>query len=305
MKKYLISFLVLIISGFVYGQEPELDKLEMLYDQGHYKKVYRKSKKLLNQPYYDYSALPDLYASLSLFQLIRDEKYTKRNPKALDEAEEYFQNFVNEDVSNKAYQMHIHEIYELQTYLAKTSLALRDKGDTQISARYSGIVNRLFKDEYTVEEITIKETPTTNQNKEDNEEVSTSVNSKNRDEVIQYAEQFLGIKYKYGSVDPKKGFDCSGFTSHVMKKFNYYLPRSSKDQDSKIEKVKRKKVQKGDLVFFGNPSIHHVGIVHDVLPNGDITMIHASTSLGISIVNIDQSSYWSPRLKSFGRVIKD
>lgn len=45
-------------------------------------------------------------------------------------------------------------------------------------------------------------------------------------QLLDYASQFKGTRYRSGSSSPK-GFDCSGFTSFVFKKFGYDLNRSS------------------------------------------------------------------------------
>ena len=306
MKRFL-PLILFLLSFSALGQDPKLDRLEMYYDQGHYKMVYRKAKRLLNKPFYDYSALPDFYAALSQFQLARDDKKFRE---AFDEAEANFQRFLDEDVDGKTYTMHIHEVQQLQYDLAQMSLSFKNQNKTSQAAYIDGIIKRLFKDGKTAEEIAtthVNNTPPDNDKTpvKDKEPKENTTSSGTRDDVIKYAEEFMGIPYKYGSQDPKKGFDCSGYTSFVLQKYNYYLSRSSKDQYNNVKKIKRNKVKKGDLVFFGNPGIHHVGLVHEVHKNGEITMIHASSSLGISLVNIDQSTYWSPRIKAFGRVIQD
>src|SRR5689334_1669693 len=47
------------------------------------------------------------------------------------------------------------------------------------------------------------------------------------DELITYAQTFKGVRYKYASADPVKGFDCSGFVLYVFKHFHVNVPRSS------------------------------------------------------------------------------
>ena len=49
------------------------------------------------------------------------------------------------------------------------------------------------------------------------------------DSIIEYAKQYIGLKYRYGSTNPT-GFDCSGFVGHVFSHFGYKLGRSSSDQ---------------------------------------------------------------------------
>ncbi len=77
--------------------------------------------------------------------------------------------------------------------------------------------------------------------------------------VINYAYQFLGTPYVWGGGTPS-GFDCSGFTSYVYRNFGVSLPRVSRDQASAGRKVAYADLQAGDLVFFGDGSISHVGI---------------------------------------------
>ena len=85
-----------------------------------------------------------------------------------------------------------------------------------------------------------------------------------RQEIVDYAKTFLGVKYVYGGSSPK-GFDCSGFTKYVFAHFNISLQRTSSAQYStSVTKISKSELQAGDLVFFsssaGSSSIGHVGI---------------------------------------------
>ncbi|WP_051633465.1 C40 family peptidase [Bacillus sp. UNC41MFS5] len=86
----------------------------------------------------------------------------------------------------------------------------------------------------------------------------TVTNSGDADALIAYAKQFLGVKYVWGGTTPN-GFDCSGFTSYVFRHIGISLPRVSRDQQDVGTSISPYNVQKGDLVFRGNPA-HHVGI---------------------------------------------
>jgi cell wall-associated NlpC family hydrolase len=123
-------------------------------------------------------------------------------------------------------------------------------------------------------------------------------------QAIDFAKNYLGTKYRFGGNTPQEGFDCSGFTRYVMDKVDVKLPRTSRSQEDEGQKVKLKKVQPGDLVFFRRTPIgkvFHVSIVLDNTGEG-IRVIH-STSRGVVIDNITQSSYWSPKISSARRVI--
>lgn len=118
-----------------------------------------------------------------------------------------------------------------------------------------------------------------------------------RQEVIDFAQQFVGTKYRYGGRDPQKGFDCSGFTRYVLGNFEVPLSATSGSQASEGKKVKTNKVQAGDLVFFKRSSggrVFHVALVIGNDRDG-LKVIH-STSRGVVVDNITASSYWAPKL---------
>ncbi|WP_066259252.1 C40 family peptidase [Neobacillus drentensis] len=83
-------------------------------------------------------------------------------------------------------------------------------------------------------------------------------NSGDVDEMIAYAKRYLGVPYVWGGTSPN-GFDCSGFTQYVFRSIGISLPRVSRDQQDVGTAISPYNVQKGDLVFRGNPA-HHVGI---------------------------------------------
>ena len=319
LRLLIIAFVILVFSFEGKAQDRKIDQLEILFDQGHYRRTLRKANRLLDKPDYDYSSVPKLFKSLSLFKLTQDDHYRKKNPEAFDEAVRNFEIFIHQDVNGYAYSAHRDKILEVQVNLAQRSLKLKNKGQTAEAKAIEEIINKLFKDKKTLEELAMlpfinKEVddakeefikPEKGKDKEKEKDKDEKIISKSgsRDEIIDYAKKYLGVKYKYGGTD-KKGFDCSGYTGFVMKEFDIFLPRTSGDQYQTVKKIKKNKVKKGDLVFFGGRNINHVGIICSE-PGEQLHMIHASTSIGISIVNIEQSSYWKPRIKGYGRVIND
>ncbi len=92
--------------------------------------------------------------------------------------------------------------------------------------------------------------------------------------LVDFAKKFQGVKYAWGASSPK-GFDCSGFTSYVLKNFGVKLDHQASKQFNTGTKIERSKLWPGDLVFFqtGRTSVGHVGIYI-----GDDKFIHASTS---------------------------
>ncbi|NND94593.1 MAG: C40 family peptidase [Flavobacteriales bacterium] len=121
-------------------------------------------------------------------------------------------------------------------------------------------------------------------------------------ELIASAQMHLGVPYRYGGSD-RSGFDCSGFVQHVFNKAGFSLPRTSSEQSKSGKKVSLKELEPGDLIFFSHRGIKidHVGIVTST--SGDqIEMIHSSSSSGIVITNVSQSSYWRKRLRKARRI---
>ena len=111
------------------------------------------------------------------------------------------------------------------------------------------------------------------------------------------AKKYIGSKYRYGSCDASKGFDCSGLVYHVAKSHSIELPRSSSSMASAGAQIPWKKAEPGDLIFFGEGSrINHVGIV-DKNKGDELWIIHSSSSLGVVREDILTSDYWKRRVK--------
>lgn len=85
--------------------------------------------------------------------------------------------------------------------------------------------------------------------------------TKTLDEVIALSYQFIGLPYTWGGVS-SYGFDCSGFVQAMFKQMGILLPRDAFLQaDSPlVTPVDRADLIPGDLVFFGETKITHVGI---------------------------------------------
>jgi cell wall-associated NlpC family hydrolase len=81
------------------------------------------------------------------------------------------------------------------------------------------------------------------------------------EQVVHYAENFIGTPYVWGGTSPTSGFDCSGFTQYVYAHFGIEIARNTYSQITYGYEVPKGQLQLGDLVFFGNGDIpHHVGI---------------------------------------------
>ena len=80
--RIITGFFILFCFCNLYSQVSQFDKLEQLYDQAHFKSVYRKSKVLIDNPEFDYSLVPLYYKSISTLQLLRNDRWRKSHNEA-------------------------------------------------------------------------------------------------------------------------------------------------------------------------------------------------------------------------------
>jgi cell wall-associated NlpC family hydrolase len=292
-----ILFLFIFIGFNSFSQDKKIDKLEVLYAQKHYTKVLRKSNALLANPEYDYSGMPSFYKSLALFKLSKDQVWFKRHNNSITEAIKLYQSVLEFKESNHYIEAHYFEVADLKFYLIELAKNMSQLGYEKESKQ----IKKFLETEFKKIKGYYKPRPDKENSNIENETVSTSSNSV-RDKIVAYATTFIGVKYVWAGSDPS-GFDCSGYTSYILKKFNISVTRTASGQMQGASKIKLNNAFKGDLVFFGHSgNITHVGIV--ISEKGEaLSMIHASTSKGIMITNIDTSTYWKPKLKGAGKVV--
>jgi cell wall-associated NlpC family hydrolase len=117
-----------------------------------------------------------------------------------------------------------------------------------------------------------------------------------RTNVIGWAQNYVGTKYRYASTNPKKGFDCSGFTSYIMSEYGIRISPGSSTQATQGRKVSLENAQPGDLVFFGRKKrISHVALIVSN-NNGELTVVHSTNTRGVIVENINESDYWRKRV---------
>jgi len=124
----------------------------------------------------------------------------------------------------------------------------------------------------------------------DEEESSSSVPSNPiGSDVVEYALQFEGYSYVYGTNGPNT-FDCSGFVQYVYKHFGYSLSRSSSTQANDGVYVSKSDLEPGDVLIFRDTSNSRIGHVGLYIGGGEF--IHASNSrTGVIISSLDTSAY--------------
>ena len=105
-------------------------------------------------------------------------------------------------------------------------------------------------------------------------EAAIEVENDLRSEIVTYALQFVGNRYKYGGTNPNTGVDCSGFTFYVMRHAaEVELPHSSGGQSRMGRQVSSSEMRPGDIICYGSGKrINHVALY---IGNGQI--VHAST----------------------------
>ena len=113
-------------------------------------------------------------------------------------------------------------------------------------------------------------------------------------DILKDAEKYLGAPYKYAG-NTSSGFDCSGLVCKVFDENGEKMPRRSSDQALEGKEIAIREAKPGDLVFFattGGERVSHVGIVHTINQDGEVTFIHSSTSKGVIISSLNEK-YWN------------
>lgn len=139
---------------------------------------------------------------------------------------------------------------------------------------------------------------TTNNNSNNNSQTATQApakqvhasagNSALAQQIISYAEQFLGDPYVWGATGPNE-FDCSGLTGYVYAHFGYNIGYSTYTQIDEGTPVATNNLQPGDLIFWGDPSApYHVAIY---IGGGEyIQAPHTGANVDISSWNLSNIS---------------
>lgn len=299
--RYLFLFGFVFCSFFGMSQDRKIDQLEILYDQGFYTKVLRKSSKLIAMPSYDYSGLPPFYKSLALFRLSNDDQWFNHHDYAINEAVIAYKDFMDNENIKDYLSAHYHEIASLKTYLVDLevkfkNLSLNGSADQIQSFRMNELKGIKAKPDVRIETpVKDNSVVTTDDNSDSNSAGGNSI----RDKIVVYAKSLVGVKYVWAGSGPN-GFDCSGLVGYVHKKYGLVIPRTASAQLNGAKKVNVKEAYRGDLLFFSSgKNISHVGLV--INQKGDnLIMVHASTSKGVIITEIEKSTYWKPKLKAAG-----
>lgn len=107
---------------------------------------------------------------------------------------------------------------------------------------------------------------------------------------VEISSGLLGLPYRWGGTDSTVGMDCSGLVFRVMELLGVIVPRDADDQFARAPYKSREsweEADKGDLVFFGEGSVTHVGFYL-----GDGTYLSEHGSSGAVVRGMDEDPYW-------------
>lgn len=126
------------------------------------------------------------------------------------------------------------------------------------------------------------------------------------DTVVSFAKTLIGTPYRYGSTDPKVGFDCSGFITYVFNHFSIAVPRSSIEFTQVGQEVPDKEAKPGDLILFtGTDSTErHVGHMGIVVTNNNnqLEFIHSTSGKKYGVTITPFNDYYHSRFVKVIRV---
>src|SRR5690554_2281150 len=184
------SFLGLSLSA----QVLEFDQLEMRYDQKQYKAVYRKSKRLLDKPEYDFSFVPNYYLALSKLQLAQNKRWYRRHQYAVEEAYQTFAELNETHEGREILRAHTYEISVLKSDLKQWMYELKRDGDQKTFDLVENVVNTLFSDVPDIEEME-QDVITPEKVKEEEIITSTASISTQRKNILGLSNELLGVPY--------------------------------------------------------------------------------------------------------------
>ncbi|AYL97981.1 C40 family peptidase [Mucilaginibacter celer] len=128
-------------------------------------------------------------------------------------------------------------------------------------------------------------------------------------ELVEFAQTLKGTRYCYGSTNPERGFDCSGFVNYVFTHFGISIPRSSSDF-APVKGIDISEARFGDLILFTGTRSHnyhsagHIGIVISQ-PGEPLVFIHSTSGAENGVTETAMNDLYQRRYIKTIRVFKD
>ena len=156
------------------------------------------------------------------------------------------------------------------------------------------------------EDRTLNSSKDSSKQEETKEDISSNIKEEDKittvtgQDIVDYAENYLGCKYVSGGNGPSS-FDCSGFTTYVYKHFGYSLNRTSVGQQSNGTQVSKSNLEKGDILVFLDESKSKVG--HVGIYIGGNRFIHAANPSKGVVEESLSNSYYDQRYVTARRIL--
>ena len=127
-----------------------------------------------------------------------------------------------------------------------------------------------------------------------------SVGTGTGQDIVNYAETFLGVPYVYGGTSPS-GFDCSGLVYYCYKHFGYSVNRTAAGLAYSGTPVSSSSLQVGDVILFTSIDGSYVGHTGIYIGNGQF--IHAPHTGDVVKISSLSDAYYTNHYWGARRII--
>lgn len=120
------------------------------------------------------------------------------------------------------------------------------------------------------------------------------------EDIVEYAETFLGVPYVYGGTSPS-GFDCSGLVYYCYKHFGYSVNRTAASLAYNGVAVSVSNLQPGDILLFTSSGSSYIGHTGIYIGNGQF--IHAPHTGDVVKISSLSETYYKNHFWGARRII--
>lgn len=119
-------------------------------------------------------------------------------------------------------------------------------------------------------------------------------------DIVNYAETFLGVNYVYGGTSPS-GFDCSGLVYYCYRHFGYSVNRTAAGLSYSGRSVSASELQPGDVILFTSVDGSYIG--HCGIYIGGGQFIHAPHTGDVVKISSLSDTYYTSHYCGARRII--